>query len=442
MKNFEKSDIINDVAFNKNKAKFLPRNEQMFINTQLKHKLLRFVDEIKSDINRPDAMTLFDGMMNDMHGKRVKDLYNYRKDGNHVVALLCSSTPPELIYAMDNHIPVSVCMGAGEVEHYADEYTSGMCTLTRSMVGFLKTGMCVFFNLADHVLASDFCPDIKKTASIVAKMTDEFKVFCIESETTDTNKIRIDYKKFNDWIDKTTDGKGLNKERFIEYCKLYSEIRDVYKSIFNLRKAPNPPLDGRNSLWIQQLFPVEEPKKLLSGLKILKLELDEKLASNIGCNACGEKKRVMLITPRIMPPFTEIFRLIENNNAIIVCEDIDMGITNINYNIDDLLDVVVFDNASFESSVRYIMEHIDKGVSSCFKEFDIEAIVSKVNDFKVDAVITYAFKNCTNMQYKTNKISELLNQRGIRSLTLQTDYLEIYEKENLYEKEIGEFLKF
>ncbi|MFO7999998.1 MAG: 2-hydroxyacyl-CoA dehydratase family protein, partial [Marinilabilia sp.] len=183
MKNFEKTEIIRDVAFNKNKAKFLSRDEQMHLNTQMKEKLMRFVNEMASEDVRPGAMKLFDRMMNEMHGKRIKDLYAYRREGNHVVTLLCNSIPPEIIYAMDNFIPVSVCMGAGEVEPYAGEETKDMCSLTRSMTGFLKTGMCVFFNLADHVLASDLCPDVKKTSEIVRAYSNEFEVYCLETHT-------------------------------------------------------------------------------------------------------------------------------------------------------------------------------------------------------------------------------------------------------------------
>lgn len=442
MKNFEKSDIISDVAFNKNKAKFLPRNEQMMINNQLKTKLLRFVDEIQADKNRPESMKLFDNMMNDMHGQRVKDLYAYRRAGNHVVSLLCSSTPPELIYAMDNHIPVSVCMGAGEVEKYADEYTKGMCSLSRSMIGFLKTGMCVFFNLSDQVLGSDFCPCIKKASGIIQEISDDFEVYCTESHLSDDNRISINYNGLDAWINKRTQGKGLNRERFKAYCNLYSEIRMVYKSIMDLRKSKNPPIDGKNTLWTQQLYPVEEPRKLLAGLLNLKDELVKNSNSNIGYNDTGEKKRVMLITPRIMPPFTEIYRLIENNNAIIVCEITDIGITNINYDIDDFNRIIDDEHTTIEQSVRFVMEGIDKNVSSCFIDFDVEEIIKQIEVFGVDAVISFSFINCPNMEIKTKQISATLNKKGIKSIALQSDYLDIYDKEEIFLNEIGRFLEF
>lgn len=442
MKNFEKSDIITEVAYNKNKAKFLPRDEQMRLNNQMKHKLLRFLNEMIADGNRPEAMKLFDAMMNDMHGKRVKDLYAYRKDGNHVMALLCNSLPPEVVYGMGNFIPVSVCMGAGEVEPYADEYTSGMCPITRSMMGFLKTGMCVFFNLADHVLASDLCSDIRKTANIIPEISTDFDVYCAEFIKSGNQKIKLNYTGLQEWVTKITEGKGFNKDKLVEYAVLYSEIRQVYKSILSLRKNQNPPIDGKNSLWIQQLALVEEPKKLLSALQELKEELTKKINENIGYNPSGRKKRIMLITPRIMPPFAEIFRLIESNDAIIVCEEIDMGITNIDYHIEDLIKIIKDEHSTTEDIVRGIMENIDKTSSSCFEEFDIDRIKKRISEYNVDAVINYSLRNCKKLQIKVKNINDLLNKSNIPSMALETGYMDIYENEDFHKDQIRCFLNF
>lgn len=408
----------------------------MNLNNVLKNKLVRFVLEMQAEPNRPEEMKLFDAMMNEMHGQRVKDLFNYRKEGNHVVSILCNAIPPELIYALDNHIPVSVCMGGGELESYADEDMKGMCSLTRSMVGFQRTGMCVLFNVSDYVIGSDFCSCIKKASQIIANTTDEMEVFCTESSPTDN---RVNHYGFQEWIDKITEEKGFEKDRLLEYSILYSELRATYKSIMGLRKNQNPPINGRNSLWIQQLFLVEEPKKLLSALKKLTIELNENVRRNIGYNENGEKKRILLISPRIMPPFTEIFRLVENSNAVIVAEQTCMGILNVNYDIDVLKEKI---NESMDHSVEYIMNNIDKTVCSCFSDFDIEDICKKIKENNVDAVIAYSLNNCPKMEHKTIKINELLNQRGIPSMVIQTSYLEIYEKEEIYMQEINHFLSF
>ena len=438
MDNFEKSDIISDVAYDKNKSKFLPKNEQMRLNNEMKQKLVRFASEISSEPQRPHAMQLFDEMMNGMHGNRVKNLYAYRRQGNHIMALICNSLPPELVYAMGNFIPVSVCMGAGEVEIYADEYSKDMCSISRSMLGFLKSGMCVFFNLADYILSSDLCPSLKKTLDIITEMSDEFNVFCINTHKDSNDRLDVDMDALAGWVDSINKGKGLQEEKLLEYAALFSEIRKTYQSIFNLRKSPNPPINGKNSLWIQQLALVEEPHKLLDGLKILEKELVGRVSDHVGYDSHGTKKRVMLISPRIMPPFGEIYRLIENTRALIVCEEMDMGITNIDYDFEKMQRIVKTEGVL--PAAKYMLESVDVNSSSCVESFDIEKIKDKIEGFGVDAVIGFSFRNCEGMYKKTNAIKEVLTKEGVPALVLEGDYLEMYEKPETYMSIIKDFL--
>lgn len=438
MDNFEKSDIIAGVAYKKNKSKFLSRNEQMRLNQQMKQKLVRFASEISSEPNRPRSMRLFDEMMNGMHGERVKNLYAYRRQGHHVMAMICNSLPPELVYAMGNFIPVSVCMGAGEVEPYADKYSRGMCSISRSMLGFLKSGMCVFFNLADHILSSDFCPSLKKTSEIIEQISDEFNVYCLETNKKPRGKLNADIQGLLTWVNSVNGGKGLDKNKLEQYAELFSEIRKTYRAIFSLRKFANPPVNGKNSLWIQQLALVEEPRKLLSGLKTLEKELTDRVSANIGYDPKGNKKRVMLISPRIMPPFGEIYRLIENAGALIVCEEIDMGITNIDYDLDHMKKKLR--ESGTGAAAKYMLESVDINSSSCVEEFDIERLRNKIDEFKVDAVINFSFRNCEIMQSKINNINSTLKQSGIPSLVIESGYMECFKNESALVDEITNFL--
>ncbi len=438
MKNFEKANIISDVAYKKNKSRFLPLDKQMQLNNAMKQKIVQFATEIASEVNRPQTMKLFDEMMNGMHGQRVKDLYAYRREGNHVMALLCNSIPPELIYSLGNFVPVSVCMGAGEVEPYADQYTRGMCTLTRSMIGFLHTGMCVFFNLADYVLGSDLCPSVKKAAGLVQQISNDFEVFCLKTRID--KYIAFDYDGFYEWVMKITHGCGINVEKLVEYSRLFSEIRREYQAVLEFRKHANPPINGKNSLWIQQLALVEEPEKLLAALRELKAELRKHSEKNVGYNPEGTQKRVMLITPPIMPPFGEIYRIIENAGGLVVCEESDMGISNISYDFEEFHKLLEGSTANIKQAVKYMMESVEENSSSCISTFDIEKIVQKIKEYQVDAVINYSFRNCDAMESKTKNITESLNKRGMPSFQLTTDYMEMYENEQTYKDRISRFL--
>ncbi|MEI6852448.1 MAG: 2-hydroxyacyl-CoA dehydratase family protein, partial [Bacteroidota bacterium] len=150
---------------------------------------------------------------------------------------------------------------------------------------------------------------------------------------------------------------------------------------------------------------------------------------------------VMLITPRIMPPFAEIYRVIENIDAIVVCEEMCMGIANVTYDIDHLLSLLDKPEGSFEEAARYVMEHIDQSECSCTKGFDIDKIMARIKDYKVDAVVNFSFKSCHCMESKIQDISELVEKNGIPAMNIVTDYLEIYDNADSYMEKIKAFLK-
>ena len=439
MDNFEKADIITQVALNKNKSNFLPRGEQMVINRTLKDKLVRYLKEMQANPNRPKAMMDIDERMNQMHGQRVKDLYSYRREGNHVVALPDSQIPPELIYGIEHFVPVGVCMGAGEVEQYVDQITRGLATPIRSMIGFLATGMCVFYNLSDYVLGTNLSFSFERGTEIIKEITNDFNVFCL-NYSKEIDKATIDFENLSQWIEKVSNGKGINRSRFIDYCKLYASIRKEYQAIAKLRSHSNPPIDGCNSLWIQQLYPVEEPRKLLQQLIKLHNELDQNIINGIGYNKNGDKKRVLLVTPRIMPPFAEIYRLIERSGGLVVLEQTDMGITNIDYNLDELLTIVQNDSGAFENSIRYIMESINTVESSSFVYSDKTDLKRKIEEYAIEAIICFNFRDCPEMDAKINNITEYGSALGIPLKTIQSDYLEMYDKETSLSEEIKDFL--
>ncbi len=141
-----------------------------------------------------------------------------------------------------------------------------------------------------------------------------------------------------------------------------------------------------------------------------------------------------------MPPFGEIYRIIENAGGLVVCEESDMGITNISYDFEEFQRMLAGTNPDLRKAVKYMMESVDENSSSCVPTFDLEKLEQKIKEYRVDAVINYSFKNCDIMESKTKNINESLNNSGIPSFRLTTDYMELYEKEQEYENLISSFL--
>lgn len=437
MDNFKQSDLITQVAFQKDKKRFIPKNQQIEINRQLGNRIIQFAKKMNQIAERPHSMLQFDQIMNDIHGKRVKDLYQHRKNGGHIIALLCHAIPPELIYALENHIPVNICMGAGEVEKYGDQYTQGLCPIARSIAGFFISGMCVFLNLSDTLFGNNRCDILKKTANMIDSISNEIELFLIKS---DSKQGGIDFNSFQQWIDKEPKKRKLDRQNLIKYATLFSEIRETYTQIMASRKENNPPIDGKNSLWIQQLYLVAEPHQLLLALKNLKNELDQNIVNNIGYNPDHSKKRVLLITPRMMIPFTEIYSIIEECNAIIVAEEICMGISNTQYDLNHLLETNELKESKIEDLINNITGGLSQSECSCHDDYNPIKLQEKITQYHIDAIIHFSFTNCSCMINKEHKITDECKKCSIPSLTIESDYLNVYQGAEKLREQMNNFL--
>src|SRR4030042_3759332 len=58
-----------------------------------------YEDTILSQEGRPECMSYFDFVFTEIHGLRIKELYDHRKAGGKVVGTFCTYVPEELIIA-------------------------------------------------------------------------------------------------------------------------------------------------------------------------------------------------------------------------------------------------------------------------------------------------------------------------------------------------------
>ena len=76
-----------------------------------------------------------------------------------------------------------------------------------------------------------------------------------------------------------------------------------------------------------------------------------------------------------MPPFTEIYRLIEKNNALIVHEKTCMGIDNFDYQPEELAEIIESKDKSMESALKFITENMNNESCACFSGYDLNNLL-------------------------------------------------------------------
>src|SRR4030042_4971349 len=88
-----------------------------------------YEESILSQEGRPEGMSYFDFVFSDLHGIRVKELYDHRKAGGVVVGTFCTYVPEELIIAAGG-ICVGLCAGADVAPQEAEKYLPrNICSL-------------------------------------------------------------------------------------------------------------------------------------------------------------------------------------------------------------------------------------------------------------------------------------------------------------------------
>ncbi len=432
MENHEDYSVIKQVAVGKNSDLFLPDEEQKEINKKLYKKLAVLLREFRQDKIRPKSMLLVDKMFDDTHSVFIKALKERREKGGHVISLFCHAVPPEVFYAAPDTFPVNTCMGASELEVHATDQMQDSCSLSRSLTGFLNSGMCVFMNVADYAININACHSFKRLPNAVSpKVTLNIKNIEKDEEVRSSELLTA--------LKEISSGE-LDRDRFLKYSQMYLKIRSLYKDISSFRKAANPPVSGKDIMWMQQMYLASSPETLLPTLEKIKAELAEKLKNNIGNDPSGEKKRVLLISPRHMPPFAQIYRLIENSGGVIVREYMCTGIEIGDYDFSTVKSLVKSEGIT-DNVIDITMQKANTTALACETNFDKEQLEADLKAYSIDKVIVVAFKKCLSMLVKNNKIQKLLESKNVDCLNFDASYDESYINEGSLKNQIKNFLQ-
>src|SRR5690554_685301 len=120
---------------------YRPMWNELGLNLEAHDELLGVLSQSYSDIfmkqkNRPEGMAYFDFVMSEVHGLRIKELMDAKREGRKIIGTYCTFVPEELVIAVDG-VMVGLCAGADfvleEVEKILPRNT---CALIKSTFGF------------------------------------------------------------------------------------------------------------------------------------------------------------------------------------------------------------------------------------------------------------------------------------------------------------------
>ncbi|MFH1624674.1 MAG: double-cubane-cluster-containing anaerobic reductase [Pseudomonadota bacterium] len=385
--------------------------------------LLSALGAIYSDVymgqkGRPKGMEYFDFVMSEVHGLRIKELIDHKKNGGKVVGTFCLYVPDEIILA-GGGASVGLCGGAQfSVPDAETVLPRNICPLIKSAFGFKVAKICPYFEVADFVMGETTCDGKKKVWEI---LNDHIPTEVMElpqmKREIDKDLWLKEVKNFVKKMEKEA-GTKITPELLEEKIKLVNGKRRAIQRVFETRKANPVPISGKDALLMSQIAFYDDPERFTTKVNELADELGKRIQEDKGV---FDKK-----TPRILVsgcpmavPNWKLHHTIETSGAAVVCEESCVGTRYFTHLVEE-------ERPTVEDKVKAIAERYLKINCSCFSpnEDRIEEILKYVREYNAAGVVHYTLQFCHTYNVEFVKVKEALNKANIPVLDIETDYSE------------------
>ncbi|HPP31587.1 MAG TPA: double-cubane-cluster-containing anaerobic reductase [Soehngenia sp.] len=391
---------------------------------------VQFTDTYLTQKNRPEAMNYFNFVVAEIHGARILELENHKKNGGKVVGTFCVFVPDEIILAA-NAISVGLCSGSQFwIEDGEKVLPRNICPLVKAFTGAKISQTCPYFQSCDMIVGETTCDAKKKAWEI---MNDYMPVHVMELPQMKRDKNikqwKDEIKLFIDKMEELT-GNKVTVDNLKNSIELMNRKRRALKHLYDLRKHIPSPISGLDALLVSQVAFSDDPLRFIEKTEELCKELEERV-KDLKPNG---KKRIMVTgTPMALPNW-KLHKIVENLDAEIVLEETCTGtryfedeVSTDGNTVDDLIDNL---------AIRYMDINC-----ACFtpNEGRVEDILKYADEYNVDGVIYYNLSFCHTYSIEHEKISKVLKEKNIPLLKIETDYSE--EDEGQIKTRVEAFLE-
>jgi benzoyl-CoA reductase/2-hydroxyglutaryl-CoA dehydratase subunit BcrC/BadD/HgdB len=376
-----------------------------------------YQDIFLSQKDRPAGMEYFNFVMSEVHGLRIKELLDAKKEGRTVIGSFCVFVPEELILAVDG-ISVGLCAGAEFAFEEAEKVLPrNTCSLIKSAFGFKLGKVCPYLESSDMIVGENTCDGKKKSYEELTKLVPNLYIIDLPQMKSDSGKalLKNEYKKFMGALEDLS-GKKITVERLKKGIEIVNNKRKAIHRLAKLRNANPEPISGLDALLVNQIYFYDDPVRFTDSVNKLCDELETRITEGNG--VFPEKTPRILISgcPMAVPNW-KVPWIVETSNAVIVGEESCVGergtrhLTEKDGNtVEHLLDNIV--ERYFQIDCAVFTPNPDR----------LEHIKEMYEKYNADGIIHYNLQFCQPYQIETHAIEETLEDGGIPVLRLDTDY--------------------
>jgi benzoyl-CoA reductase/2-hydroxyglutaryl-CoA dehydratase subunit BcrC/BadD/HgdB len=376
-----------------------------------------YQDIFLSQKDRPAGMDYFNFVMSEVHGLRVKELLDGKKEGRKVIGSFCVFVPEELVRAADATL-VGLCTGADfateKVERLLPRNT---CSLIKSAFGFKLGKVCPYIESADMIVGENTCDGKKKSYEVFNDLVANLYVMDLPQTKSAEGKalLKAEYRRFMVAIEELT-GVKIDVPRLKKGIAIANNKRKAIHRLSALRKADPVPISGLDALLINQVYFYDDPIRFTDSVNKICDELEGRIQSQQGVFPKGAPRILLSGCPMAVPNW-KVPWIIETSGAAIVGEESCVGergnrnLTDSSGNtVDELIDAIV--DRYFQVDCAIFTPNSDR----------LNHVKQMYHDYKADGVIHYGLQFCQPYQIESLPMEKKLEDDRIPTLRIDSDY--------------------
>ncbi|MGA8891398.1 MAG: double-cubane-cluster-containing anaerobic reductase [Anaeromyxobacteraceae bacterium] len=373
-------------------------------------------DTYLSQRGRPQAMAYWDFVLSEIHGLRVEELLEAKRQGRKVIGTFCLYVPEELVLAVDA-VCVGLCAGAEVGTSSAERVLPrNTCALIKSFMGFKLDRLCPYVEAADLVIGETTCDGKTKAYEIFGEYKPTF-VLEVPNMRGDAARAywRSEIRRLADELEKVT-GRAITGASLLAGVRVANAKRSALQRLSVLRRADPAPISGLDALLVAQTSFYDDPVRFTEKLNALCDELEERVRAGQGVAPAGTPRLLVSGCPMAAPSWKVPF-VVETSGAVVVGEESCVGERGFRNLVPEgettregLLDAI---------ADRYFA--IDCAVFTPNPERARHA-VEMSRDLGAHGAIHYALQFCTPYQVEGHKVGRILQDEGIPTLRVESDY--------------------
>ncbi len=340
---------------------------------------------------------------------KTAHVLEHKRQGGLVFGWLCTYVPEEIMHAA-GALPVRITGHNQETEledGSAYLYVNN-CSFSRSC---LQMGLRGGYDFLDGVVGSSTCDGARRLFDLWRNYieTPFHHVLTIPRKST-PEAHALYYQQVVQFKERLEEFLGIQitDEKLHQSIDVYNESRTLLKNLYELRKLDNPPISGAETMEVLNAS-FRMPKELFNEyLKDLLRDLPSSGHTHNGL------ARLMVTGSVLTNP--EFIKSIENQGALVVADDL---CTSTRYWSDPV--ELNEDTTPLQAISRRYLDNFP-----CARMFPSDKrfnrILSLVQDFKVDGVISQIIRYCVAYAHDLPLLTERLRANGIPMLALDVEY--------------------